>query len=125
MLPVARVLATAMAKAESHFNACEVQILVLQGTIIENDFNPDAEWTVTVRLHPGYPVPDKGHKVVCFNPQTGEMIPQYQVRFVEVEDMGNGVIKLTFEANYTNQYKPEFENANAVGNFICLEVRHG
>ena len=49
------------------------------------------------------------------------MIPQYQIVAEEVEDLGDGLIKVTADGN---QYKPEFEAAVAVGNFICIEVTH-
>lgn len=91
---------------------------------MDNDFKAEGEWTVTVNLHPGYAIPDKGHKVVCFDSLTGKMIPQYQIRFKEVEDLGNRTIRLTFEEYFSHQYRPEFERANAIGNFICMEVKH-
>ena len=90
----------------------------LQGTIEEADIGEKS--FLTVRLHSGYSVPETKHRFVCFHPDTGVMIPQYQILFEEVEDLGNGLIK--FMVNKSNLYGPEFEAAVAVGNFICFEV---
>lgn len=94
----------------------------MQGTITGNDFTEDRAWTVDVELHPGYEIPDKGHRAICFK-TTGEMIPQYQIHFSDVEELGGMRIRLTFEHYDSHQYQPEFENAMTAGNYIALEVR--
>lgn len=94
----------------------------MQGTITDNDFKDKGLSTVTLQLHPNYPVPKKGERIVCFNPETGVMIPQHQVRTCDVEDLGNGLVRVSYEEYYATLYGLEFRNAHAVGNFICLEV---
>ena len=91
----------------------------LQGTIVDSDLQPEEQSTVSVCLHPGYGVPAKGHRVICFHPDTGIMIPQYQMVAQEIEDLGDGHIKVSLEGGL---YKPEFEHAVELGNFIAIEV---
>ena len=92
----------------------------MQGTIIENDLHAEGQSTVTVRLHPGYGVPAKGHRVICFHPDSGIMIPQYQMLAFEVQHLGDSLIKVTVEGWL---YPPEFFYAMSVGNIIAIEVR--
>lgn len=82
----------------------------------------DAPSYLTIRLHPGYGMPDKDYRFLCFNPETGVMLPMYQVVMVDVEDLGDRVVKLKTSDNFFSYYKPECEAATAVGNFVCMEV---
>lgn len=104
-----------------HFMKSAEFVPHLQGTIEETDIGDGEKSFLTVRLHSGYLVPESKHRFVCFHPDTGVMIPQYQIVAEEVEDLGDGLIKVMVVNG--KQYGPEFAAAVATGNFICIEVR--
>ena len=83
----------------------------------------DAPSFLTVELHAGYAMPDKSNRITCFEPETGLMLPMYQVAVEDCEDIGDGKFRLKFGDTFLSFFKPECERATALGNFICMEVR--
>lgn len=96
---------------------------VMQGTIIDADMRIGEPSFLVIEPHKGYPFPIKGHRITCFDPETGILKAHYQDPVVAVEQLAEDRIKVTFNENFGQLYGPETAKAVHPGSLICLEAR--